>query len=171
VPLKGIVPLLEAVAKLRTERDVELVIVGRAKEGGAAARAIERLGLEGAVTFMTGLTEKALVDVFGSAHVGVVPSLYEGFSLPAIELMSCATPLVATTAGALPEVVGDAALTVPPGDTEQLAAAIARLMDDDELSARLGQAGRERVMEHYTWHSVAEQTARWYRDYLGESPC
>ena len=103
-------PLLEAVAKLRTERDVELVIVGRAKEGGAAARAIERLGLEDAVTFMTGLTEKALVDVFGSAHVGVVPSLYEGFSLPAIELMSCATPLVATTAGALPEVVGDAAL-------------------------------------------------------------
>jgi glycosyltransferase involved in cell wall biosynthesis len=85
--------------------------------------------------------------------------------------MSCATPLVATTAGALPEVVGDAALTVPPGDTEQLAAAIARLMDDDELAARLGQAGRERVMERYTWHSVAEQTARWYRDYLGESPC
>ncbi|MCW2544300.1 MAG: glycosyl transferase family 1, partial [Frankiales bacterium] len=170
VPLKGIVPLLEAVAKLRTERDVELVVVGRAKEGGAAARTIERLGLEDAVTFMTGLSEKALVDVFGSAHVGVVPSLYEGFSLPAIELMSCATPLVATTAGALPEVVGDAAITVPTGDTEQLAAAIARLMDDDELAARLGQAGRERVMERYTWRSVAEQTVRWYRDYLGESP-
>lgn len=171
VPLKGIVPLLEAVAKLRTERDVELVVVGRAKEGGAAARAIERLGLEGAVSFQTGLTERALVDVFGSAHVGVVPSLYEGFSLPAIELMSCATPLVATTAGALPEVVGDAAITVPPGNTEELAAAIGRLMDDDDLAARLGQAGRERVMARYTWRSVAEQTVAWYRDYLGESPC
>ena len=170
VPLKGIVPLLEAVAKLRTERDVELVIVGRAKEGGAASRAIERLGLEGAVRFVTGVSEAELVQVFGSAQVGAVPSLYEGFSLPAIELMSCATPLVATTAGALPEVVGDAALSVPPGDTEALAAAIARLLDDDELAARLGAAGRERVMARYTWRSVAEQTVRWYRDYLGETP-
>ena len=168
VPLKGIVPLLEAVAKLRTERDVELVIVGKAKEGGAAARAIERLGLEDAVSFVTGLSERALVEVFGSAHVGVVPSLYEGFSLPAIELMSCATPLVATTAGALPEVVGDAALTVPPGDAEALATAIGRVLDDEELAASLGAAGRERVMSRYTWHSVAEQTVRWYRDFLGE---
>jgi len=169
VPLKGIVPLLEAVAKLRTERDVELVIVGRAKEGGAAARAIERLCLEDAVRFVTGVSEAALVQVFGSAHVGVVPSLYEGFSLPAIELMSCATPLVATTAGALPEVVGDAALSVPPGDTEALAAAIARVLDDDELAASLGAAGRERVMRLYTWKSVAQQTVQWYRDYLGEA--
>ena len=168
VPLKGIVPLLEAVAKLRTERDVELVVVGRAKEGGAAARTIERLGLEGAVRFVTGVSEAELVQVFGSAHVGVVPSLYEGFSLPAIELMSCATPLVATTAGALPEVVGDAALSVPPSDTEALAAAIGRVLDDDGLAASLGAAGRERVMRLYTWKSVAEQTVQWYRDYLGE---
>ena len=168
VPLKGIVPLLEAVAKLRTERQVELVIVGKAKEGGAAARAIERLGLEDCVRFLTGLSEQALVEVFGSAHVGVVPSLYEGFSLPAIELMSCATPLVATTAGALPEVVGDAALTVPPGDAGALATAIARVLDDPELAASLGAAGRARVMDKYTWHSVAEQTVRWYRDFLGE---
>ena len=170
VPLKGIVPLLEAVAKLRTERDVELVVVGRAKEGGAAANAVERLGLEGAVRFVTGLPEAELVGVFGSAQVGVVPSLYEGFSLPAIELMSCATPLVATTAGALPEVVGDAALSVPPGDSEALAAAIARVLDDDELAARLGAAGRARVIEHFTWRSVAEQTVRWYDDFL-EAPC
>ncbi len=169
VPLKGIVPLMEAVAKLRTERDVELVIVGRAKEGGAAARAIERLGLEDVVRFVTGVSEAELVQVFGSAHVGVVPSLYEGFSLPAIELMSCATPLVATTAGALPEVVGDAALSVPPGDAEALALAIKRLLDDDDLAARLGAAGRARVMERYTWKSVAVQTVQWYRDYLGET--
>ena len=168
-PLKGIVPLLEAVAKLRTERDIELVIVGKASEGGAAARTIERLGLADSVRFVTGVSEAELVTVFGSAHVGVVPSLYEGFSLPAIELMSCATPLVATTAGALPEVVGDAALSVPPGDPEALAQAIKTVMDDDELAARLGAAGRERVMERYTWQSVAKQTAQWYRDYLGET--
>jgi glycosyltransferase involved in cell wall biosynthesis len=170
-PLKGIVPLLEAAAKLRTERDIEVVIVGKANEGGAAARTIERLGLENTVRFVTGISEAELVLMFGSAQVGVVPSLYEGFSLPAIELMSCATPLVCTTAGALPEVVGDAALTVPPGDTEALAQALKRVLDDDDLAARLGQAGRDRVMTHFTWQSVAQQTVRWYRDYLGELPC
>ena len=170
VPLKGIVPLLEAMAKLRTERDVELVVVGRAKQGGATQRTIERLGLQDTVRFVTGVSEAELVGVFGSAQVGVVPSLYEGFSLPAIELMACATPLVATTAGALPEVVGDAALTVPPGDSEALAQAIGRLLDDPALAAELGEAGRRRVVERYTWHAVAEQTAAWYRRHLaGES--
>jgi len=164
-----IVALLEAAAKLRTERDIEVIIVGKASEGGAAAKTIERLGLEDTVRFMTGLPEKELVEVFGSANVGVVPSLYEGFSLPAIELMSCATPLVATTAGALPEVVGDAALTVPPGDTEALAAALKRVIDDPDYAAALGQKGRDRVMKRYTWPSVARQTAQWYRDYLGET--
>lgn len=166
VPLKGIVPLLEAVAKLRTERDVELVVVGRAKPGGATAQAVERLGLVGAVRFVTGLPEAALVDLFGSAQVGVVPSLYEGFSLPAVELLACATPLVATTAGALPEVVGpdgEAALHVPPGDPEALAAAIARVLDDPALAARLGAAGRARVTERFTWRAVAARTAAWYR--------
>lgn len=165
-PLKGIVPLLEAVAKLRTERDVELVVVGKAQSDGAAARTVERLGLQDTVRFVSGLTEQELVDTFGSAQVGVVPSLYEGFSLPAIELMSCATPLVCTTAGALPEVVGDAALQVPPGDPEALAATIKLVLDDDALAADLGARGRDRVMTRYTWKSVAEQTVAWYRDYL-----
>lgn len=174
VPLKGIVPLLEAVAKLRTERDVELVVVGRAKEGGAARGAIERLGLDGVVRFVSGLSEQALVDLFGSAQVGVVPSLYEGFSLPAIELMSCGTPLVATTAGALPEVVGpdgESALHVPPGDPEALAAAVGRLLDEPDLAARLGAAGRARVEQRFTWHAVAEQTVAWYRRHLQDRPC
>ncbi len=174
VPLKGIVPLLEAVAKLRTERDVELVVVGRAKEGGAARGAIERLGLDGVVRFVSGLSEQALVDLFGSAQVGVVPSLYEGFSLPAIELMSCGTPVVATTAGALPEVVGpdgESALHVPPGDPEALAAAVGRLLDAPDLAARLGAAGRARVEQRFTWHAVAEQTVAWYRRHLPDRPC
>lgn len=172
VPLKGLVPLLEAVAKLRTERDVELVVVGRAREGGPALQAIERLGLADAVRFVAGLGEPELVRLFGSAHVAVVPSLYEGFSLPAIEAMACGTPLVATTGGALPEVVGAdgvTALHVPPADPEALAAAVARLLDDPELAARLGAAGRERVVQRYTWQAVAEQTVAWYRAVLRAS--
>ena len=173
VPLKGFVPLFEAVAKLRTERDVALVVVGRPKPGGAAAAAIDRLGIADCVRFVSGFAEDALVDLFGSAQVAVVPSLYEGFSLPAIETLACATPLVATTAGALPEVVGPdgvSALHVPPGDPEALAAAIGRVLDDPELAARLGAAGRARVVELYTWRAVAEQTVAWYRSVLASPP-
>ncbi len=174
VPLKGLVPLLEAVAKLRTERDVELVVVGKPREGGPTAAAVERLGLAGHVRFVSGVSEAELVGLFASAEVAVVPSLYEGFSLPAVEVMACATPLVATTAGALPEVVGpdgEAALHVPPGDPEALAAAVGRVLDDPALAARLGAAGRARVTERFTWRAVAEQTAAWYRTTLEESPC
>jgi len=170
VALKGVVPLLEAVAKLRTERDVELLVVGSVKKGGAVARTVVRLGLEDAVRFVHGLTEQQLVEVFGSAHVGVVPSLYEGFSLPAVEMMSCATPLVVTTAGALPEVVGDAALSVPPRDAEALAVALGRVLDDDELAARLGAQGRARVVELFTWRAVAERTVAWYHAHLSQEP-
>lgn len=172
-PMKGLVPLLEAVAKLRTERDVELVVVGRPKEGGIAQRALQRLGLGDCVRFVSGITDADIVALFASAQVAVVPSLYEGFSLPAIEAMACQTPLVASTGGALPEVVGPdglAALHVPPGDAEALAAAIAAVLDDPELAARLGAAGRERVLKRFTWRAVAEQTVAWYRDHLKEEP-
>jgi glycosyltransferase involved in cell wall biosynthesis len=174
VPMKGLVPLLEAVAKLRTERDVELVCVGRPKEGGTALATVERLGLGDAVRFVSGLSEAELVDLFGSAEVAVVPSLYEGFSLPAVEAMACATPLVASAAGALPEVVGPdgvTALHVPPGDPEALAAAVGRLLDDPELAARIGAGGRARVVERFTWRAVAEATVRWYRTALEAAPC
>lgn len=170
VALKGVVPLLEAVAKLRTERDVELLVVGSVKKGGAVARTVVRLGLEDAVRFVHGLTEQQLVEVFGSAHVGVVPSLYEGFSLPAVEMMSCATPLVVTSAGALPEVVGDAALSVAPRDAEALAVALGRVLDDDELAARLGAQGRARVVELFTWRAVAERTVACYHAHLSQEP-
>ena len=106
VPMKGLVPLLEAVAKLRTERDVELVVIGRPTEGGRVARTIDRLGLAPVVRCVSGVTDDELACLYAEAQVAVVPSLYEGFSLPAIEAMACGVPLVATTGGALPEVVG-----------------------------------------------------------------
>jgi glycosyltransferase involved in cell wall biosynthesis len=175
VPLKGVVPLLEAVAKLRTERDVELVVVGSVRPDGPTAPALERLGLGGVVRFVSGLGEDELVALFRSAEVAVVPSLYEGFSIPAVEAMACATPLVATTAGALPEVVGpdgECALHVPPGDAEALAAALRRLLDDAGLRERLGANGRRRVLERFTWRATAEQTVGVYREVSRELlPC
>ena len=106
VPMKGLVPLLEAVAKLRTERAVELTVIGRPREGGRVDKAITRLGLSDVVQCVSGISDEALARLYGEAEVAVVPSLYEGFSLPAVEAMSCGVAVVATTGGALPEVVG-----------------------------------------------------------------
>jgi len=173
VPMKGLVPLLEAVALLRASRPVELVIVGRPRAGGRVDRAIERLGLRGALRCVSGISDEALARSYAEAEVAVVPSLYEGFSLPAVEAMACGVPVVATTGGALPEVVGESGetgLLVAPGDPAALARAIARLLDDRALRERLGLAGRERVMRRFTWRVTAEETASCYRALLAGRP-
>jgi glycosyltransferase involved in cell wall biosynthesis len=172
VTMKGLRYLLEAVAKLRTERHVELVVIGRLKEGGPSARIIDELGLRDAVTFVTGVPEQRIIELYSEAEVAVVPSLYEGFSLPAIEAMSCGVPLVATTGGALPEVVGadnDTALCVAPGDGDALAARIRTALDDPELRARIGAAGRQRVIDRWTWRHTALGTVEQYRALLAET--
>ena len=163
-PMKGARVLLEAVAKLRTERDVELVVVGRPREDGPVARAVDELGIADAVRFVTGLPEPALADLFGSAEAAVVPSLYEGFSIPAVEAMACATPLVASRGGALPEVVGDCGVLVEPGNPSDLAHALGDLLDDEARRRRLGAAGRRRVEERYTWRAMAAATAEVYAE-------
>lgn len=167
VPFKGLLPLVEAVAKLRTEvPDAHLVVVGRLRAESPVAAAIERLGLAGAVTFEPGVSDDRMVELYAQATVAVVPSLYEGFSLPAVEALACGVPLVATTGGALPEVVGEDGLTgllVPPGDPGALAIAIRSIMDDPELAARLSEAGRRRVLERFTWQACAAATAEHYR--------
>jgi len=169
VAMKGLVPLLEALAKVRTERRAELVVVGSPRPRSGAAATIERLGLDGAVRFVSELSDEALVRLYAEADLVVVPSLYEGFSLPAIEAMACGAPVVATTGGALPEVVGatgETALLVPPGDVEALAAAIGRALDDDALRQQLSREGRARVLERFTWQATAEGTVTQYRHLL-----
>jgi MMP alpha-(1->4)-mannosyltransferase len=173
VPIKGLAILVEAIAKVRTERPVELIVIGTAKPGGAALEMVDKYGLAGSVRFTGRVPQEQLVDYLRSAELAVVPSLFEGFSLPAVEAMACATPLVATTGGALPEVVGpdgQAGLLVPPGDAQALAAAIGRVLDDPELGARVGAAGRERVVNRFTWRAAAERTAEVYRRAIAEHP-
>lgn len=167
VPLKGLIHLVEALAKLRTEHpDAHLVVVGKRADDGPVAAAIERYGLGGAVDFVKGISDEELVGLVRSAQVACVPSLYEGFSLPAAEAMATGTPLVATTGGAIPEVAGPdgrTCLAVPPGDPGALAAALGRLLDDCGLRRRLGRAGRERVLARFTWERAAIGTAEQYR--------
>jgi glycosyltransferase involved in cell wall biosynthesis len=167
VALKGLVHLLEALAKLRTERPVRLTVVGTARPGGPAEAALDRLALRDAVRFTGPVPEAELVDLLQRATVVAIPSLYEGFSLPALEAMACATPLVTTDAGALPEVVGsEAGLRVRAGDVGELTAALQLVLDSPSLAGQLGRAGRRRVLESYTWRSTAQRTADWYADVL-----
>ncbi len=165
VPLKGLRYLVEAVAKVRAEaplgKDLELMIIGKKREGSILPDLLKKLGLDDIVTFVSGVSDQRIVELYNEAGVVVVPSLYEGFSLPAIEAMACAAPLVTTTGGAIPEVVGtddSAALTVPPGDSDALAAAILRMLRDPALADRIGAGGRARVLDRFTWPFAAEQT-------------
>ena len=170
-PMKGIATLLEAFAKLRTERDVELVLVTKPAPGGRTEQLVERLAIQDSVRFVSGVSEAELVELMGSAEVACVPSLYEGFSLPTAELMACATPLVVSRAGAIPEVVGEdgeCADLVTPGDVGEFEQALARMLDDPERRARMGAAGRKRVEEKFTWRAVAAATARAYAEVIDD---
>ena len=164
-PMKGIATLLEAFAKLRTEREVELLLVTKPTPGGRTEKLIEELGIGDHVRFVNGISDEELVRVMGSAEIACVPSLYEGFSLPTAELMACETPLVVSRTGAIPEVVGPEGLCadmVTPGDVGELANAIADLLDDPERRTRMGRAGRERAQELFSWRAVAKATAAAY---------
>jgi glycosyltransferase involved in cell wall biosynthesis len=170
VALKGLQYLLEALAKLRVERpDVHLTVIGRAKLGGASAEAIDRLGLSDAIDFVTDVTDERIVELYAESELAVVPSLYEGFSLPAVEAMATGICVVATTGGALPEVTGgdgETVLSCPPGDAEALAVTLRRGLDDAELRARVGDAGRRRVVERWSWRHCARLTVDQYREVL-----
>jgi glycosyltransferase involved in cell wall biosynthesis len=171
-PLKGIATLLEAFAKLRTERQgLELVLVTRPVVGGRTERLLDGLAIRDHVRFAYGLSDAELVTLMGSAEVGCVPSLYEGFSLPTAELMATATPLVVSRAGAIPEVVGPDGLCadqVTPGDVSELATALAGLLDDPDRQARYGAAGRRRVEELFSWRAAAAATATAYDDAIAD---
>ena len=168
VALKGLSYLLEAVAKLRTERDVTLTIIGKPR-AGASNDLIDQLGLRPHIEFVSGVPDERIVELYAEAEMAVVPSLYEGFSLPAIEAMSTGICLVATDGGALPEVTGrdgDTVLQCKAGDVGALAATIRRGLDDSELRARVGEAGRRRVVERWSWKHCAQLTVDQYREVL-----
>ncbi len=172
VPMKGLGPLLEALAKVRTERpDAHLVVIGRPRDRSPIPGLVTRLGLEGAVRFVGGITTEEVVALYAEAEVACVPSLYEGFSLPAVEAMACGVPVVATTGGALPEVMGpdgETGLLVAPGDPSALAAALLGALGDRALRTRLGAAGRARVRERFTWSRTAAETVVQYEALLAE---
>ena len=161
-PVKGISTLLRAFAKISTEREAVLTLVSKPAPGGPTERLVAELALGDRVQFISGIGDTELAELVASAQVAVVPSLYEGFSLPAVEHMASGTPLVASRTGALPEVTGDAAVLVTPGDPEELAAALGRLLDSGRERERLSAAALDRVQERFAWPAVARATVAEY---------
>lgn len=176
-PLKGFRFLLEAFAAVRATRpQVTLKIVGR--DGHEATnRRIRELGLEGAVQFTGTLSDIEITRAYAEATIAVVPSLYEGFGLPAAEAMACEVPVISTSAGALPEVVGtsgESGVLVPPASSESLANSIVALLDAPERRRSMGAAGRQRVQQLFGWRRAAERMVEIYRELIdrrGRTAC
>jgi glycosyltransferase involved in cell wall biosynthesis len=165
VPLKGVSKLLHAVARLRVERNLDVQLVSRLEPNGPTEKLIAELGISDIVHSSSGLSDTELADLLASAEVACIPSLYEGFSLPAVEAMASGTPIVASRAGALPEVVGDdgeCARLVRPADVDELTKVLGELLDSPLERHRLGVAGRRRALAVFSWESVAAQTVSVY---------
>jgi len=166
-PLKGLKFLLDAIAQLKPKYPaIELLIVGKLSEGGQTEKQLKRLKLKSSVNFVTGITTEALVKYYSEASVVVSPSLYEGFGLPAGEAMACGCAVVSSDGGALPEVVGDAGLVVPAGDSEALAGALDALLSNDDLRQKLSQLGRQRILDAFCWKVAAREFTDYYHRIL-----
>ncbi len=168
MPLKGLHYLLRALAEVARKRPVRLTVIGTPKKNGVVVKLVRELGLRPLITFTGRVSDEELVRQYARAAAAVVPSLYEGFGLPVGEAMACAVPVISTTGGALPEVVGDAGILVPPGDSSALARAVEDLLGDPERAQELGQAGYRRVREYFSWRRAAEKTVEVYREAIND---
>jgi len=163
-PLKGLYYLLQAVAEISKTHKVRLFVVGIPKKNGAVVKLIKTLKIGHMVTFTGRVDNGEFVEQYARASIAVVPSVYEGFGLPAGEAMACGVPVISTTGGALPEVVGDAGMLVPPADYLALGEAIKDLLDNPGKADALGRAGYKRVQDNFTWKRAAEKTVEAYRE-------
>ena len=164
VPIKGLRYLLEAVSMIGKQRDIKLTVIGKPRKDKGVEALVRELDLDRFVEFTGRIEDHEFARYYARATLAVVPSLYEGFGFPAGEAMACKMAVVSTTGGALPEVVGDAGVLVPPADSHALAEAIVSLLDDPERRRRLGEEGYRRVHEHFTWERAAARMVEIYRE-------
>ena len=168
MPLKGLYYLLQAVSTVAQTHPVRLTVVGTPKKNGYSQELIRKLGIGNLISFTGRIAHEQFVREYARATVAVVPSVYEGFGLPVGEAMACAVPVISTTGGALPEVVGDAGILVPPADHHALAGAILRILNNPQQAKEIGRAGYRRVQQHFTWSKAAEKTVAAYREAIYE---
>lgn len=167
-PLKGLSFLLDAVARIRRTRPIRLTVIGQPKKNGIIENLVASLGVSDIVHFTGRIANEEFADYYAKSTIAVVPSLYEGFGIPAAEAMASGVPLVSTSGGALAEVVGDAGIVVPPADAEALALAITRLLDSPEERKKYIQAGLARVHSEFSWKKAAQETVKVYREAIDD---
>lgn len=168
-PLKGLKYLLEAIASIRRKRqDIKLTVIGKPKKGGVIEKLVRELGISSHVHFTGRIRDEEFSHYYAMATMAVVPSLYEGFGLPAGEAMACKVPVISTMGGALPEVVGDAGILVPPGNARELEKAILYLLDHPQERSRLAEKGYARVMNHFTWTNAALKHVEVYKEAIND---
>lgn len=169
-PLKGLRYLLRAYASLLPEfPDLELLVVGTPQPGGHTEKLLAKLGIADRVQFVSGISTEQMVHYYAEAAIAVVPSVYEGFGLPAGEAMACGVPVISTDGGALPEVVGDAGVIVPVKDADALADALNALLRDPSRQRELGLLGQQRIAESFCWHVCARQMSDYYREVIADA--
>ncbi|MGD9139688.1 MAG: glycosyltransferase family 4 protein [Desulfobacterales bacterium] len=165
-PLKGLLFLFRAVAELAKNRDIQVTVVGEPKKDGDIIKLVRELNIGDRIEFTGRIEDHEFVRQYAKATVAVVPSVYEGFGLPVGEAMACGVPVISTTGGALPEVVGDAGVLVPPADSAALARAINELFENPQRAQKLGAAGYRRVQAHFTWQKAAQKTVEAYLEVI-----
>lgn len=163
-PLKGLNFLLEAVAEIRKKQPIYLTVIGQPKKDGIIENLVARLGVSDIVRFTGRIENEEFADYYAKSTIAVVPSLYEGFGIPAAEAMACGVPLISTSGGALPEVVGEAGMIVPPADAKALAGAIQHLLQSPEERKKYARAGLTRVNSVFSWKKAAQEVVEVYRE-------
>ena len=173
---KNVPRIIEAYSRLpeHLQREYQLVIAGRYQHLGHPLYpdprvTVQNLGLENQVVFTGQFREQDKAPLLSAATIFAFPSLYEGFGIPVLEAMACGTPVVTSNLSALPEVAGDAGLLVDPYDPDAICNAFAELLENQGRRDELSRRGLERA-RHFTWHEVAEQTVRVYRQVLSGQP-
>ncbi len=163
-PVKGLRYMLEALAVLRQEHNLTLVVVAKGTDNTLTQRLIDTLGIRDNVQIIDEIDTPELVHQYRMATIVVVPSVYEGFGLPAAEGMACEAPVISTTAGALPEVVGDAGILVAPANVKALVDAISALIESPQKRYTLGRNGRDRILREFNWDNTAQGTLAVYAE-------
>ncbi len=166
-PLKGLQYLIEAIGLLVPDfPEIHLVVLGKINTEGESQQLINRLALNSRIRFVSGVSTDELVTLYAEANLVIVPSIYEGFGLPAGEAMACGVAVISTDGGALPEVVGDGGVLVPIRNAAAIARAAADLLSDPQKTAALGLKARARILEKFSWHVAAESMTETYRQII-----
>ena len=157
VPLKGLDYTLKALARLKEDLDINLLIIGKPKKDGHTLRLIKNLGIEKNIEFKTNLKQEEIAVEYAKSSIAIVSSLYEGFGYPVIEAMSCSIPLIATNTSSIPELVGDYAHLIAPKNSELLANTIKSILSDYQTNINIAEKGRDHVIEKFHWDEISKQ--------------